>query len=240
MANSWFQFKQFTVHQQFSAMKVTTDACLFGAMLPRFQDDGTGIRFLDIGAGTGLLSLMAAQLNPKATIVGVEIDEETAKEAAQNVGMSPFKNQISIIHTDALYYKPEIKFDHIISNPPFYEDQLNSPQSKKNIAHHEAGLSLKNLVPIIKKNLMQPFGRASILIPHYREEELISLYSHEKLYPFLIVRAKQSPKHPFFRSMIYFGQKKGKPFQTVITIRDANNQYTPEFIGLLRPFYLNL
>jgi tRNA1Val (adenine37-N6)-methyltransferase len=240
MANTWFQFKQFTVHQEKAAMKVTTDACLFGAMLKRFQSEGEGVRFLDVGTGTGLLSLMSAQMNPAASIIGVEIDEETAKEAAQNVANSPFQGQITILHRDVSDYNPQFKFDYIFSNPPFHEAQLTSPNEKKNIAHHEGGLSLNKLVPLLKKLLMTPFGSASLLVPYYREEELIYLCNTEKLFPSFIARVKQSPKHSYLRSMVHIGQKKMAALHTEITIRDEKNHYTPEFMGLLRPYYLNL
>ncbi len=238
MANSWFQFKKFTVHQQHAAMKVTTDSCLFGAMQPHFQPSD-GIKMLDIGAGTGLLSLMVAQYNPGACITAVEIDKGTAKEATENIIASPFSRNIKVINTDIVKFLPDEKYHHIICNPPFYENQLSSQSKQKNIAHHAESLTMEILVPLIKKWLT-PTGTASLLIPFYRENEVIQLGILEKLFNTTIIRIKQTPAHTPFRSILFFSQKKVECCQAEITIRDKENQYTPEFQALLQPFYLNL
>jgi tRNA1Val (adenine37-N6)-methyltransferase len=238
MANTWFQFKQFTIHQQHAAMKVTTDACLFGAMLPQCLPS-KGIRMLDIGTGTGLLSLMASQLNADAKITAVEIDNATAAEAVQNINNSPFSQNINVQQGDILTFFPEKKYHEIFCNPPFYENQLASPNQQKNIAHHSGGLTLEMLIPIIKKWLL-PSGNVSLLIPHYREQEVLQLADSQKLFATLIFRVKQTSAHQPFRSILKFSQKKCHPHFEEITIRDTGNQYTPDFIRLLKPFYLNL
>jgi tRNA1Val (adenine37-N6)-methyltransferase len=238
MANSWFQFKQFTIHQQHAAMKVTTDSCLFGALQPHFQPSDS-IKMLDIGAGTGLVSLMVAQYNPGANITAVEIDTATAAEALENIARSPFSRNIKVVNKDIVNFLPDEKYHHIICNPPFYENQLSSPSKQKNIAHHAESLTMEILVPLIKKWLT-PTGTASLLIPFYRENEVIQLGILEKLFNTTIIRFKQTPAHTPFRSILIFSQKKVEFCQAEITIRDKENQYTPEFKALLQPFYLNL
>jgi tRNA1Val (adenine37-N6)-methyltransferase len=240
MANSWFRFKQFTVHQQHSAMKVTTDACLFGALLSNFQPS-EGIRMLDIGTGTGLLSLMAAQKNPGAHITAIEINKEAAEEAARNFAQSPFAANIQLEVANILDYYPSAPFHYIFSNPPFYEHQLKSADPGKNLAHHASALTMQELLKWIKQWL-HPLGTASLLIPHYREEELSNRISQLDMEVPVVHRVRQTPEHPYFRSIICIEKKKQtlQQREVELTIKDSNNQYSEAFTHLLSPFYLKL
>ncbi|MGB3005267.1 MAG: methyltransferase, partial [Chitinophagaceae bacterium] len=163
MSNSFFQFKQFTIHQDKCAMKVTTDSCLFGAwaaeQVHNLEIEVNNI--LDIGTGTGLLSLMLAQ-NCNAAIDAIEIDKQTATQATENVQVSPFSEKIKIHFADVHQFGFEKKYNIIISNPPFYENELKSEYKKKNIAHHNEGLLLKDLLTIIHKQLL-PSGSFYLL-----------------------------------------------------------------------------
>src|SRR5688572_25058776 len=140
MPNTYFQFKQFTIHQDRSAMKVTTDACLFGAWCAT-EINQDNKRLLDIGTGTGLLSLMIAQKN-KLLIDAVEIEEQAAVQAVENVKASPWKESVHVIHKNIRDFNSEKKYNYIISNPPFYENELSGERMEKNIAHHDAGLKM--------------------------------------------------------------------------------------------------
>ena len=147
-------------------MKVTTDACLFGAWCAReiqkslvqlIKRDvpGPGVQkkltLLDIGTGTGLLSLMIAQKN-KILIDAVEIEKEAAEQAEKNAAASPWVNQLEVFHQDIISFKND-QYDFIVSNPPFYENELASPQQKKNIAHHSHLLTTAQLTEQIKYKL---------------------------------------------------------------------------------------
>lgn len=239
MANTWFQFKKFTVHQQNSAMKVTTDGCLFGAIQPAFPHHGSGLQVLDIGTGTGLLSLMFAQLNPGSTISAIEIDHAAALEAAENVARSPFHKCIRVVQGDVARFFPGNGFGHIICNPPFYEAQLKSPGREKNIAHHSTELTLESLFVAIARFIV-PQGSVSLLLPYYREKEAIERAMAHNLYPSRLVRVRQTPKHGPFRTIFFLKSNRAETEITEITIRDNENQYTPGFYALLKPFYLNL
>ncbi len=239
MGNSWFQFRQFTVHQKKAAMKVTTDGCLFGALQPPFPEGGKGKIILDIGTGTGLLSLMTAQLNPFASITALEIEPGAAREAADNISGSPFKDCVQVVLQDVLVYKPAGRFHLIICNPPFHESQLSSPDKNRNMAHHSATLQLGQIFQLAVSWLDKD-GVLSLLLPFYREEEARQLGIPQGLLCKKIIRVRQTQKHDFFRTVLFFGKEKA-PFQMEeITIRLDNNTYSPEFKALLKPFYLNL
>jgi tRNA1Val (adenine37-N6)-methyltransferase len=136
-------------------MKVTTDACLFGAwVVNKVKSEKSKIKsVLDIGTGTGLLSIMLAQKNPEIKIDAIEIDKDAAEQAKINAGSSPWKEQINIIQDDVKAFSFEKEFDLIISNPPFYENEIRSATDSKNVAHHSENLTLKELLVIIKENL---------------------------------------------------------------------------------------
>lgn len=239
MANSWFRFKQFTVHQKYSAMKVTTDACLFGSLQPVLPEKGKGHQILDIGAGTGLLSLMAAQLNPEACITAVEIEETAAREASQNFAQSPFANRIVIHHENILNFQTRHLFNLVICNPPFHQSQLNSSRQTRNIAHHEAGLKMEQLISK-SRELLSEAGLLSLLLPYYREHELLEMAAGNGLYPQKLFRIRQTPKHGYFRSIVFLGNNRSEFGMEEILIRNESNDYSPRFQSLLSPFYLNL
>ncbi|HEX6849217.1 MAG TPA: methyltransferase, partial [Chitinophagaceae bacterium] len=175
MANSYFQFKQFTIHQNKCAMKVTTDACLFGAWvaneIKNVHKDSFGeelrVKYcLDIGTGTGLLALMLAQ-KVSGEINCVEIDAAAAKQAQENADLSPWGKRIFIMTGDAKKMVETFgkDFDLIISNPPFYEKEIRSASGSKNIAHHSDELTLKELLALIE-NYLEPTGNFFLLMPY--------------------------------------------------------------------------
>jgi len=225
-------------------MKVTTDACLFGAWVAE-EDKSEKIitkGVLDIGTGTGLLSLMYAQKNSLANIDAVEIDEDVYTQAEENVAASPFAERINIIHDDIKKSTFSKKYDCIISNPPFYEKEISSDNEKKNIAHHHSGLLLEELLGIIKGNLSSS-GTFYLLLPFKRNEEIKKIILKEYLYVSKIVFVKQSTKHNYFRIMIAGKLSREDHSETLIeeiSIWDDQQQYKETFKELLKDYYLYL
>ena len=242
MANSYFQFKQFIIHQDACAMKVTTDSCLFGSMIGSLMNGSVVKNVLDIGTGSGLLSLMIAQQFPAALIDAVEIDEAAANQAQENVLASPWKNQIRVIHTDIKKFHAEKKYDLVISNPPFYENELKSPDNRKNIAHHQTHLYPSELVHSIKENISVN-GKFCLLLPFKKKEEWLILLNNAGLQSEQIVYVKQTLNHPTHFRMIIQGRT-GTGLEnckeSIVIIKDGDNQYTDAFKLLLRDFYLHL
>jgi tRNA1Val (adenine37-N6)-methyltransferase len=179
MPNDYFQFQQFRVQQGNSAMKVCTDACVFGAWIAKQLQNCTG-NLLDIGTGTGLLSLLVAQKN-QLQILGIELDEAAALEAAANFQQSPWKQRLQVIQGDLRTYTSEILFDFIISNPPFYDNDLRSGNEQRDIAMHSKELKLEALITSIHR-LLQPAGKWAVLLPEHRRAFAIELANQSGWY----------------------------------------------------------
>ncbi len=241
MPNSFFKFKQFTIHQDKCAMKVCTDACLFGAWLSE-----TILNFefpisncLDIGTGTGLLALMYAQKNTRVIIDAIEIDEAAAAQAAFNFHASSWKERLNIICGDIKDRVTEKKYDLIICNPPFFENDLKSDDAKRNLALHSAALSFEELLSRVQENISAR-GIFAVLLPYHRSVYFEELAKQKQFYLKERVFVKQTPKHHFFRSMLLFSLQQTPSIEKEIIIQNAQNQYAPEFAELLKDYYLYL
>lgn len=225
-------------------MKVTTDACLFGAWIVNriYKEKIIVNHCLDVGTGTGLLSLMFAQRNHETIIDSVETDEDSYQQAKENADALSFKNNINVIHTDVRTYQFKHKYDLIICNPPFYENELKSGSIKKNIAHHNEGLLLDELLSIIKKNLNHT-GRFYLLLPFKRNEEIKRLLEKHELSLLQMTYVKQSFFHDHFRIMLTGQLNSGISVNAdfdELSIWDENKKYTTEFAELLKSYYLYL
>jgi tRNA1Val (adenine37-N6)-methyltransferase len=239
MANTFFNFKQFTIHQNLCAMKVCTDACLFGAWLANHFKNTNYTQLLDVGTGTGLLTLMLAQNNINFSFTGVELDAAAYTQATQNIQQAPFKNNITLINSNILQYNPKKQFDVVFSNPPFFENSLPSQQKNEVVAKHSSTLTLAQLFLQAKK-LVQPNGSFAILLPYYRHTEVLNIAQAHNLFLHQCCLVSQTTAHNYFRGMYIFTKTKSVPQTTAIAIKDVANNYTPEFTSLLQPYYLQL
>ncbi len=225
-------------------MKVCTDSCLFGAWIAYRNDQKTTEknkqvcveRILDIGTGTGLLTLMLAQKST-AKIYGVEIENNAFEQAKENFAASPWADKLKAIHSDIKELNPVEKFDLIISNPPFFENDLKSATHHKNLAKHHDGLLLKDLLISIE-NLLTNNGKFALLIPFHRDAEVISLAEKQGFFLEEKLLVKQTPKHEYFRSMQLFSREKKDGKIGEIIIRNVKGLYSEEFELLLRDYYL--
>ena len=219
-------------------MKVCTDACLFGAWVANELQEAAVKNILDIGAGTGLLSLMLAQ-KTTASIDAVEIDTAGFEQAKENIAKSPFKDRIEIINADITQFNPEKKYDYIISNPPFFEADLKSGDEKKNAAKHDTALTYAALLKAIEKNLSTD-GLFAILLPYHRSNYFETASLQLNFHLVKKIGVKQTPKHDYFRSILIFSRQSTMSTQIEITIKDESGNYTGEFISLLKDYYLYL
>jgi tRNA1Val (adenine37-N6)-methyltransferase len=240
MANNYFQFKEFIVKQDKAAMKVCTDACLFGAWAAsKIESEKCKVEnILDIGTGTGLLSLMLAQ-KTNAQIDAVEIDEDAALQAQENFTNSPWEERITLHKNSVQSFNPTNAYDVIISNPPFFIDSLKSALHQKNLAKHAETLSYNDLLKNVVK-LLKPQGKFFLLLPFEEFKRFETTATHQ-LHLVEKVDVKQTTKHNFFRTMGAFARQESKEFaHEIISIKDEHNHYSSRFIELLKPYYLYL
>jgi tRNA1Val (adenine37-N6)-methyltransferase len=222
-------------------MKVTTDSCFFGAWAAeQIKNDASKIKnILDIGTGTGLLSLMVAQKN-EVEIDAVEIDSEASHQAKENAEASPWKKSIHVFNEDIRSFKPNKKYDCIISNPPFYENEFASGVPKKNIAHHSEQLTLADVLASSKTHLKED-GIFFLMYPFKRNKEMEQLLRANGLYIKDSIILSQSVKHSPFRMIIKGMNRKDVSVSTIsLAVWDEHQQYTKEFADLLKDYYLYL
>ena len=219
-------------------MKVCTDACILGAWFANKTPAWSQV--LDIGSGTGLLMLMLAQKH-KGEIRGIELDGNAFHQLKQNIGQSPWKQMLKVYPGDVRSFSFPGKFDFIITNPPFYEGDVPASSEAANLARHSKELTLGELLAVIDANLTGE-GSFGILLPYHRsawfEEQAASGHGFS-LREKLLVR--QTPRHDFFRSVLYFSRRReGFVPTSELTIQNSEGVYTEDFTELMRDYYLYL
>ena len=221
-------------------MKVCTDACVLGACA-----DVQGDRILDIGTGTGLLALMAAQRNPTAQIDAVELDEAAAGQAAENVvngrtGEPPFSERVRVVHSAIQTFLPGEVYDRILTNPPFYTNHLPSPDAAVNRALHTGALPFSELVEAVVR-LLKKDGQWWVLLPPAEAKQLDLLAERQGLKPLCRLLLRHHSGKPVFRVITGYGYGAAESVDETLDIYERHSQtYTNAFRSLLRDFYLNL
>ena len=242
MANTYFQFKEFIVHQEHASMKVCTDACFFGAWAIGHEALQKASSVLDIGTGTGLLSLMTAQKNTHGTITAVEIEPNAANQALSNFALSPWKEKLSVINASIQDFASasSARFDCIISNPPFFESDLPSPNDHKNLAAHSAALPWEIFAEVVSKLLVN-YGCFYVIIPSIRAYTMQKLMETNGLQLIEETTVFNKEKQLPFRSFLQFKKTTEKPAsieRNKLYIKGPSNEYTDEFKSLLKGYYL--
>ena len=240
MANSWFQFKQFRVEQEKCAMKVSTDACVLGAAAPV----AGARRLLDIGTGTGLLALMAAQRNPAARIEAVELDPAAAVQAARNFAASPWPDRLALhpVGLQAFADTGPAPYDHLLSNPPFFRHALPSPDAARTAARHASPTSLPfATLARFAANFLKPAGLLTVLLPPPGMADFEREAAAVGLSPTARLVLHHRPGSRPLRHITTFGRHpQAVPAQTLAIRRADSEEYSEEFRALLREFYLAL
>lgn len=243
MPNEYFQFKQFRVEQGACAQKVSTDACLLGAA----ADLAGATRILDIGTGTGLLALMAAQRAPQAFIEAVELDPAAAAQAAANVAASPWAGRVRVHPLALAAYAATLEasplFSHILCNPPFFLGSLRPPGATRATARHagESSLTFAELVAFAAR-FLQPQGQLAVLLPPPEMQQLAHEARQVGLLPRSQLTVRHRPGGRPTRCVWEFGPGPGRPVAAheLAIAGAAGEQYSPAFRALLQPFYLHL
>jgi len=230
-----FRFKQFVVAQEQTAMKVGTDGVLLGA----WADIKMAKNILDIGAGTGLIALMCAQRQPLANIDAIEIDPAAAHQATENFKNSKWSKRLQLIHSDFKMFVPEKKYDVIISNPPYFdENNLNSNQQRA-IARHNQQLSLEELISRSKK-ILQPKGSIQLILPADKLETVKQIIRQEQLFLNKLCFVKGHAKAKVKRILVKISHIDKPLKESHLIIEYSRHHYTDDYIQLTRDFYLKM
>ena len=232
-----FSFKQFSIVQERSAMKVGIDSVLFGAWI----NVNNAKRILDIGTGTGLLSLMLAQRSD-ATIDAVEIDEGAASEALGNVSTSPWFDRISVYNADFIQYTQtcDQRYDLIVSNPPYFENSLEAATKERTHARHSSSLSFEDLIRCTEK-LLTIDGHLALILPVKEAEGIISIAKEYQLYINKLIRVKPNSRKAVNRYLMEFSREESDIIEQEIMIYgDQKSGYSAFFEQLTKSYYLYL
>ena len=245
-----FTFKQFAICQERCAMKVGTDGVLLGA----WARVGHCSRVLDMGTGTGLVALMAAQRS-MAGIVAIDLDADAVAQAKENVAASPWANRIRVVEADARtieeaqlgmdssYPEEDLHtstlFDAILCNPPFFENSLKSPDAARSMARHTDTLSFDELARSATR-LLAPKGELSVIIPYDRAHDMTVSAACQGLFATrqTIVIPVESGKPK--RILMAFTREGSAHQAETLCIHDTQRRYTEDYICLVRDFYLNM
>ena len=232
MSNQYFDFKRFRIEQERCSMKVGTDGVLLGAWFPMEW----GKTVLDIGAGTGLVALMAAQRGARR-VTAVEIDPDAAAQAAENAGRSEWSGVINVINADICRFNADSGFDRIVCNPPYFRDSLRCPDGGRTTARHNDSLSFEALVSC-SADMLQPDGLFCVVIPFDSVDGFVKCASKAGLNlcrrTDVVTASGKAPK----RSLLAFGKEFAQLENDVLLMCDSQGNETAEYVNLVREFYL--
>ena len=227
-----FKFKQFEVHHHLSTFKVNTDGVLLGC-LADLHDCKTA---LDIGTGTGMISLILAQRSPTLTVTGIEVHPTSAQQAAYNAEVSPFSDRIKIINADCFDYRYLEKFDLIVCNPPYFVGGTLPNQSKLSQAKHSDGDFLPKLIDKVE-DLLSPIGKFQFLYPYSQDSQTKALIKQSQLNLAKKTLLKSySDSEPY--ACVYTVQKDSiKKVEKPFVLYKTKRVFTEQHLDLTRDFY---
>lgn len=234
-----FKFKQFSILQDKTAMKVGTDGVLLGAWTPITNNP---FSILDVGAGTGLIALMLAQRTSAEQIDALEIDEAAYEQAVDNFENAPWNDRLFCYHAglDEFMEEPEDEYDIIVSNPPFYSEDYKTDNDQRDLARFQDAMPFEEIVEAADL-LLSENGILALILPFKEEEKFIRLAKESELYPIKITRVKGTPKSEIKRSLLAFSRNETSEIEiNELTIEIDRHVYTPEYIELTKDFYLKM
>lgn len=239
MDRNQFKFKKFTIDQTGATMKIGTDGVLLGA----WTAPGRARRILDIGVGTGVISLMMAQTSMSETkIDGVEIDEQSFLIAQKNIAKSPWADRIQLFHTciQDYLYKSEEKYDLIITNPPFFTGGTFSDSQKRTIVRHTTKLPHGDLLQSVR-GLLNKDGRFTMILPRIEGLRFIEMASSYGLFCTKKTRVFPYPTRSVERLLLEFSSDAHAEMledELYLQVDNTPNHYSKQYIELTKAFYL--
>jgi tRNA1Val (adenine37-N6)-methyltransferase len=234
MGNSWFQFQQFRINQDRSAMKISTDAVLLGALAKAENP----VQILDIGTGTGVIALMLAQRFPQAKITALELDDEAAGQARENFEESSFADRLKVFAMRIQDFESTLKFDLIVSNPPYFPDHLKSSNQKRKQALHTDQLSFEELIQK-SSELLSERGSFWVILPPRQMTDFMFLAEKDKLFLSEIYQVQDSPSKAVHRQIAKFTGFERVVSEGKLLIKNADGTPHNSYKDLISGFLLN-
>jgi len=235
MSSGQFRFKQFTINQERAMFKVTTDSVLLGA----WTDIERAGSILDIGTGTGLLALMAAQRSA-ARIVAIEPDRDSFLQAGININGSPWAERITLLNTALQDYYPDggAGFEAIIINPPYFVNSLMNPDENKARARHNVTLQQTDLLEAAGR-LLNNGGSLHLVLPVNEAERFLVLAVNYRLFCSRRMLVRPTPGQQPSRVLMTLRQENG-PFieEEIVIEKGGRHIYSAEYVSLTKEFYL--
>jgi tRNA1Val (adenine37-N6)-methyltransferase len=234
--NRDFHFKQFSVCHARSSMKVGTDGVLVGAWVN--VSDAQVI--LDVGTGTGVIALMLAQRTAAGTSIdAVEMDEDACLDADTNFRQSPWPGKLHLYRTTLQHFKPDKKYDLIISNPPYFINSSKPPDKNRHRARHADTLSHQDLLQC-SSQLLHSEGRLAVILPNTEGEIFIDLAKQYNLGCIRKGAFHSRATKPVERWLLEFSPGIHTPEPEKIILYEGGNQWSDQYIRLSKDFYLNI
>jgi len=229
-----FKFKQFEVNQAGCAMKINTDGVLIAAM----SNHNMPKKIMDIGTGTGVIALMLAQRFPDADVHAVEIDYQAAEAAGKNFKNSIFSNRLSISNTAIEHYNRMEQFDLIVSNPPFFVNDLKNEEKRKGIARH-ADEDFFGMLVNKSKSILSDNGKLWLILPLKQAEQVEEIGATIQLFVTEKIHIHSDESKPPFRMMICLSREKTDLVERHFYIYESLKVHTQAYKTLLKDFFLN-
>lgn len=222
-------------------MKVGTDGVLLGAWCSLENYPKT---ILDIGTGTGIISLMLAQRSSAISIDGVEIDKSAFEQTVDNFENSDWSDRLYCYNTSFQKFADEsnnegIKYDLIVSNPPFYKEDYITKNISRNKARFSQFLSFMELTQGVSK-ILSKSGFFSTIIPFKEESAFIGLAQQNSLFLNKLCRVKGNKNSEIKRCLLTFSFNKKETKETNLIIENSRHKYTKEYVELTNSFYLKM
>jgi tRNA1Val (adenine37-N6)-methyltransferase len=239
--NKPFRFKEFTIHQDKTAMKVGTDGVLLGAWCSVEHNPES---ILDVGSGTGLIALILAQRSDAETIDAVELDENAYEQTVENFEQSDWSDRLFCYHSSFQEFAEEMaeeeeQYDLIVSNPPFYTNAFETENEARNKARFTSSLSFKDLISGARR-LLSPAGKFAVIIPFQEEQTFVNLAVESNLYLSRVCRVKGTETSAIKRSLLEFSLNETNVIEEKLVIEISRHNYTEEYKALVRDFYLRV
>ena len=232
---SVFQFKQFTIYQDLAGMKVGTDSIILGSTI---KIKSKYKRIIDVGTGTGLLSLMIAQKSSNSDITAVEIDSNAYHQAKINIDKCKWRNRINLIYADAKQLKIDHKYDLIICNPPYFSNSKQSMITSKNTARHQVELTFKDLLNIWDK-IGNDDSDLACITPIVESEKLNKMVKSNGNYLAYYLEIRSNPNSNPKRAVMLFSKNKIETIKSELCIQNNEGGYSEAYINMTKDFYLN-